>query len=293
MRSRRASGFTLIELLVVIAIIAVLASLLLPALTRAKASAHSAKCRSNLRQLSLGLRMYVDDNNGYPQMQHWGAPHAGWALPLNLYLNQPLVRTNAHLERHLGGRGPWPAGAFLCPGDKRIVWHGTGGSYGYNTYGAIFASFPILGGSTDQIRGGKYENLGLGGYGRFLENSGPTFPAPLRDSAIRVPSETIALGDAYGVCYGIWDVKADLKSQIGVYETLGDLAREQASFSSSGPPVKATGRTRHQGRLNMAFCDGHVENLRVEDAYFGRGDRDMRMWNTDNEPHRDLLGLTK
>lgn len=292
MRSRRARGFTLIELVVVIATIAILASLLLPALTRARASAHSAKCKSNLRQLGLGLRMYVDDNAGYPQMIHFGAPWAGWALPLNQYLNQPLVQTNSPLKRYLLGSAPWPAGAFLCPSDKRIVWHGTGGSYGYNTYGAIFASYPILGASTDQIRGGKNENLGLGGYGRFLENSGPTFPAPVRDSAVRVPSEMIALGDAYGVCYGMLDAKPAPRPLFDVYETFGDLAREQASHSPSSP-IKATGQTRHQGRLNMAFCDGHVEALRVDDAYFGKRDRDMRMWNTDNEPQREFLGITK
>ena len=54
------SAFTLIELLVVIAVIAILAALLLPALTRAKASAKSAACKNNLRQLGISLSLYVD-----------------------------------------------------------------------------------------------------------------------------------------------------------------------------------------------------------------------------------------
>jgi prepilin-type N-terminal cleavage/methylation domain-containing protein/prepilin-type processing-associated H-X9-DG protein len=105
-RRQRQYGFTLIELLVVIAIIAILASILFPALARAKDKGKSAKCQSNLRQLGLAAWLYDEDHRVYP---------IGW--PSADLLNQGLPpiwyrQLQPYLGRQTNVSG---GGVFVCP----------------------------------------------------------------------------------------------------------------------------------------------------------------------------------
>lgn len=173
-------GFTLIELLVVIAIIAILASLLLPGLSRAKENGQSARCKSNLRQIGLGLTMYVGDHGYYP-------PHGDvdWASKTNLTWFQRLLP-------YAGGE--WTNGVFVCPlfiGYARdFVGVFTGatiglpaqGSYGYNDNGTQNSSGA---GPNAQLLG-----LGPSSYGGSRR---------VNESLVLAPANMIGIGDSGGI----------------------------------------------------------------------------------------------
>ena len=266
MRRCNGDGFTLVDLLVAIGIIGILAALVLSGVSSGKAKAQRVQCLSNVRELGLAMQLFVTDNHAYP-LGVTGSPEDGvheehdWRSDLEKEFPR-LGRTQANNLWHCPNYHAPPSQ------DERIAYGWN--SYGYNAFG--------LGAALD-------DTFGLGGHkGARASSEGP----PVRESEVVNPSDMMALGDGlYGGCFPQLCIN-DGSRFLGRQRIVAERGGEREPYNDRTGSTKRA-KSRHQGKANVLFCDGHAESPTLIFLFQATNDAALVRWNRDHLPHPDRL----
>lgn len=241
-QSNRARGFTLIELLVVIAVIGILAGLLLPVLSSAKRRGAQSFCINNLRQLAMGMDMYVDDNNGiFPGVasRRFGFQTADWIYWRTNTALYPSFERSPILTSI-----PGASRAMLrCPldasdADRRVYAYDEDPRPGQGPYPFSYA---FTGYGLDE----NGNNVGISSVVGHYQ--GESIVRPFKESGLRHVSQKILLAEEPGSLS-----RRDCPNGVSLID---DGRWIPAPVTGSGfDPLTI----RHGGKADVAFADGHV-----------------------------------
>jgi len=257
---RRIQGFTLIELLVVIAIIAILAAMLLPALSRAKAKAQQIRCVGNVKQLTTAAFMYYSDTGALLTYSDPSYANGVWmATLIQQYSKVDEVRqcpvaasTNSPPSANYGANNgdtgtadrSWWRPSTMSSGLVKIF----AGSYAYNGW----------------MYGDKQAKGAAATYDQYLFR---------KESAIQRPTQTPVFADAMWV--DAWPMMTDSTGTDlynGLYASQAGIGRfmiaRHGSSSASAAPRNYTGpRANMPGSTVMGLADGHAEVAKLRDLF--------------------------
>ena len=262
---RNRKGFTLVELLVVIGIIALLISILLPSLNRARESAKRVQCQSNLRQLATAMIMYTNANKG---SLPWDSRNSKGTNGDEDFLYWQLWRVGRFNEsqifKYLSASKASPA-ALRCPSDQfEVRFDGNNATdIGHYNFSYVM-NFWIAGGTLDGKKGSNAVDWAKNnGHPELVQYFTPKL-TQVRKSADKVllyEEDQSTIDDGNGYLWNGGDKHVNLlgaRHDQKMIRTLPDKSND-GTAAQVVPNAKAKG--------NVVFCDGHADFIAREVAH--------------------------